>query len=334
MSAITVSGLHKSYGDQLAVDDVSFAIETGEVYALLGHNGAGKTTTVEILEGHRHPTAGTVSVLGLDPTVDVREVRDRIGIVLQSSGVESQFTVRETFRFYSSCYRNSRDVDEVIGLVGLAGKADDRVGTLSGGQQRRVDLGLGIIGNPEVLFLDEPTTGFDPVARRQSWGLIDALCAGGTTVLLTTHYLEEAEQLADRVGVLSGGRLVAEGTPAELIGAANVATVTFELPDDAELDGARRPGVAATGERGRGSGAPSSRNADAGHDGVWSVVPSHHNRRAGTVEFQTTQPTADIARLTGWAVERGIELANLTVTRPSLEDVFLELGGEPGGDVG
>ncbi len=329
-----MSGLHKSYGDHRAVDGVSFAIDTGEVYALLGHNGAGKTTTVEILEGHRSASAGTVSVLGLDPAVDVREVRDRIGIVLQSSGVESQFTVRETFRFYSSCYRHPRDVDEVIELVGLAAKADDRIGTLSGGQQRRVDLGLGIIGNPEVLFLDEPTTGFDPVARRQSWGLIDALCAGGTTVLLTTHYLEEAEQLADRVGVLSGGRLVAEGTPSELIGAANVATVTFELPDHAQLDDARPSGVAATGERGRAFGAPASGAVGAGPDGVWSVVPEQHSRRAGTVEFQTTQPTADIARLTGWAFERGIELANLTVTRPSLEDVFLELGGEPGGDVG
>ena len=217
MAAIVVDDLRKDYGDVRAVDGVSFDVADGEVYGLLGHNGAGKSTTVEILEGHRTATTGHVSVLGMDPATGGRELRDRIGIVLQSSAVETQLTVREALRFYGSCYRRRRDVDEVIEMVGLGEKADDRIGTLSGGQKRRIDLGLGIIGTPELLFLDEPTTGFDPVARRQSWDLVQRLCDAGTTVLLTTHYLDEAEHLADRVGVLADGRMVAEGTPAELM---------------------------------------------------------------------------------------------------------------------
>ena len=294
MAAIVVDDLRKHYGDIAAVDGVSFEIAEGEVYGLLGHNGAGKSTTVEILEGHRTATAGSASVLGLDPARAGRELRDRIGIVLQSSSVEPQLTVREALRIYGSTYRNRRGIDDVIEMVGLAAKADERIGTMSGGQQRRLDLALGIIGTPELLFLDEPTTGFDPVARRQSWDLVRRLCDGGTTVLLTTHYLDEAEHLADRVGVLAGGKLVAEGTPAELMAAAPNATIAFELPDGYGLADLRVPGEAVV-------------------DG-----------RIVTIETET--PTAVLAGLTSAAVDLGVELVNLNVSRASLEDVFLGLG--------
>ena len=230
MSAITISGLRKTYGDTVAVDDLSFEVAEGEVYGLLGHNGAGKSTTIEILEGHRERTSGSVSVLGLDPVKGGRELRDRIGIVLQTSGTDLELTVRETIDLYGSVYRRRRPVDEVLDLVGLDEKADDRVAALSGGQKRRLDLGLGIVGYPELLFLDEPTTGFDPAARRRSWEMIQGLCSLGTTVVLTTHYLDEAEHLADRVGVMARGAMVAEGTPAELMSASPTTTISFELP--------------------------------------------------------------------------------------------------------
>jgi ABC-2 type transport system ATP-binding protein len=294
VDAVQVRDLRKTYGSTDAVAGVSFDIRAGEVYGLLGHNGAGKSTTVEILEGHRSATSGAVSVLGMDPATAGREFRDRIGIVLQTSAVEPQLTIREALRFYGSVYRDRRPTDEIVELVGLAEKVDDRIGTLSGGQRRRVDLALGILGRPEVLFLDEPTTGFDPVARRQSWKLIQGLCDGGTTVLLTTHYLDEAEHLADRVGVLAGGRLVAEGTPDQLMAAAPATTIAFELP----------AGVA-PGDLG---------------------VPDHAEIAAGVVRIETEHPTATLADITAHAVARGLELAGLSVKRPSLEDVFLGLG--------
>src|SRR6056297_1090226 len=231
MPVVDVSDLHKYYGAVRAVDGLSFHIDAGEVYALLGENGAGKSTAVEILEGHRTASSGSVSVLGVDPSDAGRDFRDRIGIVLQSSGVESEFTVREVIELYGGCYRNPRSLDEVVALAGLDEKVDDRIGSLSGGQRRRVDLALGIVGSPELLFLDEPTTGFDPSARRLSWDLIEELCAGGTTVLLTTHYLDEAEHLADRVGVMANGRMIAEGTPAQLINGISGTVVSFQLPD-------------------------------------------------------------------------------------------------------
>lgn len=298
-TAIAVSGLRKEYdGGILAVDGVDLEVAAGEVYALLGHNGAGKSTTVEILEGHRTRTAGSVAVLGLDPAREGRALRDRIGIVLQSSGIEPSLTVREAVEIYGSCYSTRRPVAEAIELAGLADQADQRVGSLSGGQQRRVDFALGIVGRPEVLFLDEPTTGFDPAARRSAWEVVSGLGAGGTTVLLTTHYLEEAEHLADRVGVLAHGRMVAEGTPAELIGSRGGAVVSFALPDGvepAELDG---------------------------------VVPRDARIAGRQVDIATATPTADLARLTAWAVGRGVELDGLRVHQPTLEDVFLELAGE------
>ncbi len=301
MGVVEVRDLRKTYGPVEAVAGVSFEIAEGEVYGLLGHNGAGKSTTVEILEGHRRASSGSVSVLGLDPSDAGRELRDRIGIVLQTSAVEKELTVREALRFYGSCYRRRRSIDDVIEMTGLTGKVDARIGTLSGGQRRRVDLALGIIGTPDVLFLDEPTTGFDPVARRQSWQLVERLCEDGATVLLTTHYLDEAEHLADRVGVLAGGRLVAEGTPDQLMAAAPNTTITFEVP----------PGV---------------EPADL-------AVPVDADLVGGTVRFETERPTAHLAAITAAAVARGVELASLSVRRPSLEDVFLGLGdGDRGGD--
>jgi ABC-2 type transport system ATP-binding protein len=303
VSTIEVRDLEKHYGSLRAVDGVSFDVAEGEVYALLGHNGAGKSTTVEILEGHRSRTAGQVSVLGMDPATGGRELRDRIGIVLQSSGVEPELSVREAVALYGSVYRRRRPIDELLDLVGLDAKADARIGTLSGGQRRRLDLALGIVGFPDLVFLDEPTTGFDPAARRKSWELVQGLCSLGTTVLLTTHYLDEAEHLADRVGVLTNGRLVAEGTPDELIGGLADTTVSFVLGD---VDPTMLAGVVPDG----------------------AVVD------AGQVRFTTSTPTVDLHRLTAWAVERQIELASLSVARPTLEDVFLGLAAadETGGD--
>ena len=225
----------KAYDSLHAVDGLDLDIHAGEVFALLGPNGAGKTTTVEILEGFRDRDAGEVSVLGTDPHRAPRRWRDRIGIVLQTSGGLDLLTPREVLSSTARAYRTPRRVDEVLDAVGLAEKADDRVVGLSGGQRRRLDVGLGIVGDPELLFLDEPTTGFDPQARREFWELIRSLATGGTTILLTTHYLDEAEHLADRVGVIAGGRLLALDTPANLGGRRREqATVTWEE------EGARR----------------------------------------------------------------------------------------------
>jgi ABC-2 type transport system ATP-binding protein len=229
MPAVTVSDLHKSYGAFEALRGISFEIAGGEVFGLLGPNGAGKTTTVEILEGYRRRDAGEVSVLGADPERDGTTWRNRLGIVLQSSAMYPNLTVVEHVRLFAGYYSAPRDVAEVISLVGLDEKRGARVKTLSGGQRRRLDLALGLIGDPELLFLDEPTTGFDPAARRAAWDMIRSLRALGKTVLLTTHYLDEAEQLADRVAVLREGRIVALGTPAELVGGAQKTEIRYRL---------------------------------------------------------------------------------------------------------
>ncbi|GLY77247.1 ABC transporter [Actinoallomurus iriomotensis] len=227
-----IRGLRKRYGDVDAVDGVDLDIPRGEVFALLGPNGAGKSTTVEILEGHRRRTGGEVAVLGADPGRPTRRWRARIGIVSQTSEERPQLTVRETVRHYAGYYPAPRDPDEVIEAVGLTEKAGARLARLSGGQRRRVDVALGIVGDPELLFLDEPTTGFDPDARRQFWKLIESLAGDGTTILLTTHYLDEAEALADRVGVIARGRLVEVGTPRELGGRATAkAHVSWTGPE-------------------------------------------------------------------------------------------------------
>ncbi len=218
MSAISVRELRKSYGAHEALRGISFQIAEGEVFGLLGPNGAGKTTTVEILEGYRERDAGDVEVLGFDPAAAARGFRERIGVVLQQSQLWANLTVAETHRMFAGYYERPRDVDEVIDLVGLRDKRDARVKTLSGGQKRRLDLGVALVGDPDLIFLDEPTTGFDPAARRAAWELIRSLRSLGKTILLTTHYLDEAEQLADRVAVLREGRIVLEGTPAALTG--------------------------------------------------------------------------------------------------------------------
>jgi ABC-2 type transport system ATP-binding protein len=279
-TVVRADGLRKRYGDVAAVAGVDIGIRHGEVVALLGPNGAGKTTTVEILEGYRHRDGGTVQVLGEDPQRAGRAWRARIGIVLQqaSEAEATELTVREMVRHFACFYPRPRDPDEVIELVGLTAKARSRIHQLSGGQVRRLDVALGIVGGPELLFLDEPTTGFDPEARRQFWDLIRALQSGGTTILLTTHYLDEAEALADRVAVISGGQIVETGTPANLGGRATAtATVSWE-----------------------------------GGDGPRRV--------------QTDAPTRVIGEL---AERYGGEVPGLTVTRPTLEDVYLTLIGGP-----
>jgi ABC-2 type transport system ATP-binding protein len=258
-----------------ALDGVDLTVRRGELLALLGPNGAGKTTLVEILEGHRVADSGRVDVLGHDPARRQRAFLERIGIVLQEEGLDPNLNVGEAVALYSAAYPNPRPVDEVLELVGLAGRAGDRAATMSGGQRRRLDLALGIAGDPEILFLDEPTTGFDPSARRHAWDVINGLRELGKTILLTTHYMEEAQVLADRVVVLSGGRVIAEGTPDTLGG---------------------------NGE---------------------SIVSYRENGRI--VRFTTTTPTMDLAPILTAAAERGEELEGLTVTRPSLEDVYLEL---------
>jgi ABC-2 type transport system ATP-binding protein len=294
LTAIRVRDLQKSYGELRAVRGVSLDIAEGEVYALLGHNGAGKSTIVEILEGYRARDSGQVDVLGVDPARGGRDFRDRIGIVLQTSGVERELTVREAIDLYSSAYRRRRPTGEVIALAGLEDKASARIDTLSGGQQRRLDLALGIVGHPEVLFLDEPTTGFDAAARRKSWELIADLCRLGTTVLLTTHYLEEAEHLADRVGVLANGALVAEGSPAELTARQGDTVVSFTVV-----------------------------GADPGE--MSAVLPATTVLKGQRVEFTSIDPTIDVHAVSAWAIERGLRLDALSVSRPTLEDVFLGL---------
>ena len=302
MAAIRAAGLRKRYGDLEAVRGIDFEVAEGECFALLGPNGAGKTTTVEMLEGYRNRSGGEVEVLGMDPQEGSRELRERIGIVLQSSGIHRELSVREVLALFGGFYPHPRDVAEVIDLVGLGEKADARVKTLSGGQQRRLDLALGIVGDPELIFLDEPTTGFDPSARRRSWELIENLRTLGKTILLTTHYMDEAQNLADRVTIMAAGRIVAEGTP-ESLGGRDVAeaVISFRLP-------------AGTTPADLPAGLP-----------VRPTVGDNH------VSLRTTTPTRLLNTLTGWAMARGEELEALAVTRPSLEDVYLRLtaDGEP-----
>jgi ABC-2 type transport system ATP-binding protein len=233
VSAIRVEDLRKRYGSEEALRGISFEIEAGEVFGLLGPNGAGKTTTVEILEGYRRRDGGSVEVLGFDPQRAERRFRERIGVVLQQSQLFPNLTVHETHVLFAGYYQRPRDVDEVIRLVGLDDKRDARVRLLSGGQQRRLDLGIALVGDPDLLFLDEPTTGFDPAARRAAWEMIRALRSLGKTILLTTHYLDEAQQLADRVAVLREGRIVTLGTPAELTGGSLEAEIRYRR--DGEL---------------------------------------------------------------------------------------------------
>ena len=241
MTAVKVAGLQKSYSGHEALRGIDFEIAAGEVFGLLGPNGAGKTTTVEILEGYRRPDGGTVQVLGEDPQRAGLDWRDRIGVVLQSSAMYPNLTVAESLELFAGYYRTPLDVDQVVGLVGLEEKRAARVRTLSGGQKRRLDLGLGLIGNPEVLFLDEPTTGFDPAARRAAWEVIRSLRSLGKTILLTTHYLDEAESLADRVAVLREGRIAAIGRPEDLTGSAPATEIRYREDGEEVLVSTHEP---------------------------------------------------------------------------------------------
>ncbi|MEV8512057.1 ABC transporter ATP-binding protein [Dactylosporangium sp. NPDC051484] len=301
MSTLVVDGLRKRYRDHEAVAGISFEVRPGTIFALLGPNGAGKTTTLEILEGFRHRDGGRVEVLGRDPSGrgNRRWLRERVGLVLQDIAVEPYLTVRETITRSAGYYPRPRDVDETIALVGLGGKQNDKVRNLSGGQKRRLDMALGVIGNPELLFLDEPTTGFDPTARRAAWEVVRNLCDTGTTVMLTTHYMEEAQTLADDIVVLAAGKIVAQGTP-ETIGGRDTAQaqIRFTLPDGVEV-------------------------ADL------PIVPSETDQRS--VTFEVDDVTAVLHKLTGWALTRDTVLPGLAVHRPSLEDVYLSLTGDDAG---
>ncbi len=274
---ISIKGLRKSYGDTEAVRGIDLEVNRGEVFAFLGPNGAGKTTTVEILEGYRRRSGGEVTVLGEDPERAGREWRERIGIVLQSGRLDPYLTVRESLDLYAGYFRAPRPTEDVIALIGLEGKADERTSRLSGGQQRRLDVGMALVGDPELLFLDEPTTGFDPSARRQAWDVIAGLRDLGKTVFLTTHYMDEAQRLADRVTIIAAGEIVARGTPEDL------------------------------GERQSGE----------------TTIRFRRDGREETLT--TTTPVETLHELTGAALARGEVLDGLEVTRPSLEDVYLQL---------
>ena len=293
MAAITVRGLRKTYGHRAAVDGVDFDIETGEIVAVLGPNGAGKTTTVEMLEGFRTPDSGDVSVLGMDPRHGGRALRERVGIVLQEAGVDPFLSVREVTALHAGYYPHPRDVDETLALAGLTENVDRRVRVLSGGQKRRLDLALGIIGDPELLFLDEPTTGFDPGARRDAWEVIANLRSLGKTIVLTTHYMDEAQHLADRVIVMAQGRIVAQGAPSELGGGGSPTVIRFTAPPGVQLP----------------------------------ELPASAETVGSDVVIETADPVPIVHALTGWAMDRGIDLNSLTVSRPSLEDIYLQLTG-------
>ena len=293
-AVISVRGLRKRYGATEAVSGIDLEIGRGEIFAFLGPNGAGKTTTVEILEGFRTRTDGEVRVLGVDPADAGPEWRNRVGTVLQESAPEPGLTARECLELYAGYYASPRDIDDTIELVGLAEKAETLGEQLSGGQRRRLDVALALIGDPELIFLDEPTTGFDPSARRAAWGVIEGLRDLGKTVFLTTHYMDEAENLADRIAVIAAGKIVAEGTPQTLGGRERMSVrISFTLPD----------GVA-SGE-----------------------LPLPAAAQDGRVAIESANPLADVKTLADWALARALDIPDLDVRRPSLEDVYLRLTG-------
>jgi ABC-2 type transport system ATP-binding protein len=297
--SIEVRGLRKSYGEREAVRGIEFSVRRGEVYAMLGPNGAGKTTTVEILEGYRDRTSGEVNVLGFDPGKGERAFRDRIGIVLQETSLDPYLKVEETIELYRGYYPHPRPLDEVIGLVGLTEQRGIRARKLSGGQQRRLDVAIGLCGDPDLIFLDEPTTGFDPAARRDAWEMIKGLQNLGKTIFLTTHYMDEAEQLADRVAIVRRGEIIAEGAPDALISTDPTTTLHFGLPSGAEE--------------------------------VVAGIESLKRNDNGFYIIETESPTQVLYELTRRATSLGVELLELTVSRPTLEDTYLRLVEGEGG---
>ncbi|HET6830960.1 MAG TPA: ABC transporter ATP-binding protein [Solirubrobacterales bacterium] len=301
-AVISVKGLRKSYGALEALRGIDLEVRRGEIFAFLGPNGAGKTTAISVLEGYLERDGGTVEVLGEDPATAGREWRGRVGFVLQECRMESLLTVRETLTMYAGYYRDPRPVEATIDLVGLAEKADERAGRLSGGQQRRLDVAVALVGDAELLFLDEPTTGFDPSARRAAWAVIEGLRDLGKTVMLTTHYMDEAQALADRVAVITAGEIIAAGTPDDLGGRRHAdSLISFDLPAAAAVSAVRG---AVTGEWTQSNGRLALRSAD---------------------------PTRSLHELTAWALDHDVRLGGLEVTRPSLEDVYLDLIGEERG---
>jgi ABC-2 type transport system ATP-binding protein len=296
VTAVSVSGLVKRFGGYTAVDGVSFDAPAGRVTALLGPNGAGKTTTIEVLEGFQAPTSGTVRVLGTNPWRAGRAWRARIGLVLQATSLDAQLTVGEALSAYGSLYPGARPVGEVLEVVDMRADVRTRIGALSGGQRRRVDLGIAIIGRPDVLFLDEPTTGLDPEARRRLWSVIESLTAAGTTVLLTTHYLDEAQHLADRVIVMDDGRVVADATPAELRAMGGVPVIRYRLP----------------------AGAPD----------LPAALAAHLDPGGSELTLPSADVTADLAALVLWARDKHVDLTGLEIGSPSLEDAYLAITGQ------
>jgi ABC-2 type transport system ATP-binding protein len=299
VSAIVIDRLTRHFGDFAAVDGVSLEVPAGQLVAVLGPNGAGKTTTLEMLEGFLAPTSGTVRVLGTDPHRGGRKWRARIGLVLQSTSLDAELTVRDTLRVFAGLYPAPRPVGEVLELVDLADDAEAKVGSLSGGQRRRVDVAIGIIGGPEVLFLDEPTTGLDPEARRRAWTAVENLTTTGTTVVLTTHYIDEAEHLASRLVLLVAGRIVADTTPGELRGRGGPATIRYPLADGAPL-------------------------AD-----LPATLAAHLDPARRAIVIRAEDITPPLRDLVGWADRHHLDLAALEVGPPSLEEAYLAAIGEP-----
>jgi ABC-2 type transport system ATP-binding protein len=298
VNVIEVTGLTKRFGPLTAVDDVSFNVQGGEIFGLLGKNGAGKTTTVEILEGYQSPDEGRVQVLGVDPKKGGGAWKDRIGLVLQDSDFDPSHTVTETVKLFAGFFSHPKSVAETLELVGLADKATTRIGRLSGGQRRRVDVALGIVGSPELLFLDEPTTGFDPSARREFWTMLEGLRSAGTSILLTTHYMEEAQHLCDRIAILSAGRIVAEGTSTSLIALAGTTTVRFEFVAGLDV-------------------------------GALSRAAGIDFKVQGEVVMATLSAAqSELLRLLQHVEREGIELGGFEVVRPTLDDVFLDVTGD------
>ena len=301
---MTVESLRKSYGERERLHGITFEVHAGEILGFLGTNGAGKTTTIEILEGYRPYNAGSVSVLGVDPANASRAWRNRIGLVLQACELDPVYTVRETVAIFARYFRGATDVDATIEAVGLTAKSHDRVGQLSGGQKRRLDVAVGLVGDPEILFLDEPTTGLDPIARREMWTMIEGLRAAGKTIFLTTHYMDEAQHLADRIIILRAGEIAAHGTAEEL--SANLgyrATVSFDAVAGLDLDE------------------------------LGAVLGRALGVKESVVRFESPSVQADLLALLDWARDHDVQLRNLQAIQPSLDDVFVHLAGDETSDL-